>query len=392
MKLAFIIQRYGQEISGGAEAHARILAQHLRDDFEIEVLTTCAVNYDTWENTLPPSTEEVNGIIIRRFPTDFCKEKVTFDALTEKLIHTGHSYIDELEWLVHQGPYAEELFRYLREKHADYDFLVFYTYLYVTTVLGLAIAPHKSFLIPTAHDEPVIQFSIFDAVFHLPRGIFYLTEEEQQFVSARFKNNYVPHNILGVGFDPPQDANKNRFLEKFKITNPFLLYVGRVDEGKGCQELIDYFKRFLSEEGNPEVTLILAGKKHMSDVGHPRIIMPGYLSESDKNDAFAAATLVLSPSRFESLSLLLLEAFNFEKPVIANGQSLVVTAHCQKSGGGLTYQTYEEFRSALKTLLDDSEKRKKFGQKGKKYVDTHFRWENVASNFKSLLDKVAQNS
>lgn len=386
MKLAFIVQRYGKKISGGAEEHARQLAEHLSKYHSIEIITTCAEDYNSWANTFPQGEESQNSILIHRFETDFEKNKTVFDEMTSRLLQSEHSYLDELEWLVHQGPYSENLFQFIRTNHQRYDFLIFYTYLYITTAFGLQIAPHKSLLLPTAHDEPVSHFSIFRTVFNLPRGIFYLTEEERNYVHHFFKNDYIPSTILGYGIDEPVKVNKLHFVEKFKISEPFLLYVGRIDEGKGCKELIDYFVKY-KDENNSDLMLCLVGNSYMKLPSRPDIIATGFISEQEKNEAYEAALAVVSPSNYESLSINVLEAFNHSKPVIANARSEVVKGHCSHSRAGLIYNNYEEFTSQLNSLLKQPEKRKKLGQRGKKYIDEHFRWKTVLKNFNNFLLK-----
>ena len=68
MKLAVVAQRYGQAINGGAELHARYIAEHLARHADVEVLTTCATDYVTWANDLRPGVETINGVAVRRFP------------------------------------------------------------------------------------------------------------------------------------------------------------------------------------------------------------------------------------------------------------------------------------------------------------------------------------
>ncbi len=53
MKVAFVVQRYGLEISGGAELHCRWVAEHMNKHWEVEVLTTKALDYITWKNHFP---------------------------------------------------------------------------------------------------------------------------------------------------------------------------------------------------------------------------------------------------------------------------------------------------------------------------------------------------
>jgi glycosyltransferase involved in cell wall biosynthesis len=389
LKLGVVIQRYGGSVSGGAEEHARRLSEHLANNHSVEVLTTCANNYDTWENVFPRGVETIAGVTVRRFPTDFTREKISFDQLTETLLGREHSYLEEMEWLVHQGPYSEGLFRHLEQHRNDFDIIIFYTYLYVTTVIGLSIAPERSILVSTAHDEPVIRFSVFRNVFHLPRGIVYLAEEERDFVTGMFQNHEKPSEVIGLGFDPFSGGDAGRFRAKYGISGAILLYVGRVDEGKGCKIMVDHFLRFLEEEKTSDLNLVMMGTRHMHEVNHPRVFMTGFATDDEKQDALAAATVVVSPSRYESLSILVLEAFNASKPVLANSRSEVVKGHCLRSGGGLTYSDYGEFRDLLVRLLRQAELRETIGRKGLAYIDAGFRWAGVLERFDSLLRKVA---
>src|SRR5262249_39433752 len=67
MRIALIVQRYGEEVIGGAELHARWIAQRLAQRHQVEVLTTCAVDYLTWENKYEPGPATVGGLPVRRF-------------------------------------------------------------------------------------------------------------------------------------------------------------------------------------------------------------------------------------------------------------------------------------------------------------------------------------
>ena len=69
-----------------------------------------------------------------------------------------------MEWLKQQGPWCPGLIEHLKRHHQQYDVLIFFTYLYAPTVLGLEIAPARSVLVSTAHDEPAIRLEIFKDV------------------------------------------------------------------------------------------------------------------------------------------------------------------------------------------------------------------------------------
>ena len=81
-------------------------------------------------------------------------------VLPDWIFGNAHSADDELEWLKRQGPWCPALIEHLERRHATYDALIFFTYLYAPTVLGLRVDPRRSILVPTAHDEPAIRLAI----------------------------------------------------------------------------------------------------------------------------------------------------------------------------------------------------------------------------------------
>src|SRR5205807_639714 len=103
-----------------------------------------------------------------------------------------------------QGPWAPGLIEYLKRQQQQYDVVIFYTYLYATTVLGLEVAPSRSILVSTAHDEPAIRLEIFKDVFRKPAALCYLTDSERLFVQAAFGERPLLEEVVGVGVDLPQ--------------------------------------------------------------------------------------------------------------------------------------------------------------------------------------------
>ncbi len=173
MRLAFVVQRYGFEVSGGAEVHCRQLAERMARHMEVEVLTTCAQDHYTWRNVYSPGQELINNVTVRRFPVDRERDMAEFERFTDKILGRPHTYFDEVRWMELQGPISPELLRFLDMREREYDLFFFFTYLYASTFLGLQIVPHKSVLLATAHDDPWIRLGIFRPLFHLPRAFVY---------------------------------------------------------------------------------------------------------------------------------------------------------------------------------------------------------------------------
>ena len=416
MRVAFIIQRYGSEILGGAEYHCRLIAERLARRHEVEVLTTCAQDYITWKNEYPEGADRVRGVTVRRFANTQTRDIESFNRFSEWICNNPHSTTDELEWLRQQGPWCPALIEYLERQHRTYDALVFFTYLYAPTVLGLHIAPSRSILVPTAHDEPAIRLEIYKDVFSLPAGIAYNTPVERSFLTSRFSIRAVSEDTVGCGVElpPPSHHGRDRqpeeaagepgppeeeavarpsisgrgaaFRRRHKMHGPVALYGGRIEKGKGCEELIEYFATYHAEGGEAELALM--GVKLMPLPEEPYIRFAGLLSERERLQALEAATVVVVPSPHESLSLLALEAFAVGTPILANARSEVLVDHCLRSNAGLYYADRDEFTECLKLLVADRHLRTAMGRNGRTYVRENYRWDLIMTKIERMIAKV----
>lgn len=372
MRLCFVVQRYGLEVNGGAEALCREVAEHLVKHAEIDVVTTCAIDYVTWKNEYTPGVETLYGVTIRRFPVDYERNTVNFNRQSEVVFCHPRSYEDEITWMKLQGPYSTPLLEFLSENRENYDVFIFFTYLYCTTFFGLPLVADRAMLVPTAHDEPPIYLSIFESLFRLPQAFLYNTEEERRFVNSKFQVRNIPSDIVGVGIDVPKNVDSFAFKQKYGV-NKFIVYVGRIDESKGCKELFDYFIRYKNETCSP-IKLVLMGKSVMEIPDHPDIIPLGFLPEQEKFNGIMASELLVMPSRFESLSMVLLEAWCCNRPVLVNGGCEVLKGQCCRSNAGLWYEDYDEFKECLDLLLENNGLRGAMGESGKRFVEGNYNW------------------
>ena len=423
MKVAFIVQRYGTEILGGSEYHCRLMAEHLSATHSVEVLTTCAREYTTWENAYPEGKDRVRGVTVRRFANAETRDLTAFNTYSDWIFANPHNAADERSWLRQQGPWCPALFEYLEQEHGSYDALVFFTYLYAPTALGLQVDPRRSILVPTAHDEPAIRLDLYKQVFSLPTAIAYNTTMERGFLRQRFGIDAKIEEVVGCGVDlppgmelsTPTDPNPNPadddpstilseepnsdgrdlapavrgavFRRRHRLFGPFALYGGRIDPGKGCEELIEYFGSYAGEQG--DATLALMGAKLMPIPDEPYIRFAGMLPEIERLEALEAASVVIVPSPYESLSLLALESFAVGTPILANARSDVLTDHCQRSNAGLYYENREEFVECLKLLMGNTELRAQMGRNGQDYVRRNYSWSVILDKYETMITGVA---
>jgi glycosyltransferase involved in cell wall biosynthesis len=389
LRLAFVIQRYGLEVVGGAETLARQIAERLARHFTVEVITTCAVEYTTWANHYLPGETMLNGVRVRRFRTDQPRHP-QFDRIYAELEKNAQrTILDEIDWMKAQGPCSADLLRYLRAAADDYDLLIFVGYLYFQTYFGLQVAPRRAILISTAHDEPPLYYSLFNTVFGLPRGLIFLSYEEQQLVRRRFTLPATqPQAVIGGGITLPDNVGLAAFRQKFGLNTPYLLYAGRIDPSKQCDVLFHWFIRYRQEQAAP-LKLLCAGRLDMPLPIGKDIHYLGMLSEEDKFAAMAGAAVFVMPSPWESFSLASLEAWGLGTPVLANAASAVVRGHCQRSNGGLYYNSYAEFSECLNLLLTRPDVRNRLGQNGQSYVKSNYDWAIIERRYIDFIHTVA---
>jgi hexosyltransferase len=372
-KILFVVQRYGLEVNGGAELHCRQLAERLKDEYDVSVLTTCAIDYVTWKNEYKEGIEHINGVKVIRKKVDFERNQKKFNKISAKLNNEKDNINLGIEWQEAQGPHSSELIRYLEDHKDDYDVIIFLTYLYYTTYFGLKVAPEKSILIPTAHDEPPIYYSIFNETFNLPKAILYSTTTERDFVNKRFKNDYIESDIVGLGVDINENAQDIDLEKTFDIKDDYVVYIGRIDESKGCKEMFEYFLEY-KKTYNSNLKLVLAGKSAMEIPRNKNIVTLGFVSEDEKVNLIRKSKLLILPSKFESLSLSTLEAMYLKVPVLLNGKCEVLKQHAILSNGGLYYENKWEFLEALNYLVRNSKIAERMGENGRKYVDVNYKW------------------
>jgi len=384
--IAFVSIRYGIEVNGGAEFYCRQLAEKLTDYYEVEVLTTCAIDYVTWKDEYKEGTEVLNGVTVRRFKVDYERNPKKFNAFTPKVLDPCHTIQDEIKWMEMQGPVSSRLLNYLSENKDKYYAIIFIPYLYYTTYFGMKIAPEKSFLISAAHDEPYIKLDIFKDMFIMPRGFIFLTEEEQKLVHKLFNNSQIPFSVIGSGIDIPENVNGSEFRKKYNIYDKFMIYIGRIDESKGCKELFEYFCRYKEQNGN-DLKLVLMGKPVIEVPEQPDIISLGFVDEADKFSGLSEADFLVLPSKFESLSIVVLESMALGKPVLVDGNCTVTRGHCIKSNAGLYYMNYNEFEACINLLISNKVLVECMGKNGVKYIQDNYLWRNVIKKFSDIIDE-----
>lgn len=389
MKVAYVVPRYGLEVVGGAELGARMLAERLVSQlgWQAEVLTTCALDSRTWADEYEPGNVELNGVIVQRFRSEAGRDP-DFERLSRRVLAdpTRASVADQERWIDLQGPRNPAVVEAVGD--SDADVVVFYPYLYHPTVRGLAAAGRRAVMHPAAHDEQPLRLPIMRSVFTGARGLVFQTWGERRLVEGLFPVAATRQVVLGLGIEegPGEPAAARSSLGLGD--RPYLVCVGRIDDGKGTGTLARFFAAYKARHPGP-LALVLAGPVIDAPIDHPDIVLAGRVDEATKWGLLRGAAALVQPSAYEAFSLVLVEAWTAGVPVVVNARCLATREHCERSGGGLWFGGYAQFEAVLDRLLGDESLASTLARRGRAYVDTHYRWPILIERYGAFLEAVA---
>ena len=395
-RVAIVVQRCHEDIVGGSETLAWHYAQLLRDAYEVDVLTTTAVDTSVWANTLPEGAEIKDGVRIVRFPVTIGRSHY-WSGLHRRLLEAFHPFTPgngrdslppKLRWTIalqedfirHQGPYSEPLLRFINQYWRDYRAVIFITYLYPTTYFGLQQLPAgNAFFAPTLHDELPAYLPAYKHAARRSRELIWLTAAESR-VGQKLWGD-LPGRVVAM-------AIETELREPQWMPVPYLLYSGRIDPNKGCRDLFEYFITYKNAHpGN--LRLVVTGKDDMAVPAHEAIEFRGFVSAEEKFRLMAGAAMFVNPSPNESFSIVTLEALAQNTPVLVNKTSAVLAEHVEISGAGHAYNDYASFAGALDELLTAEETRAQMGRMGRDYVLARYQTDRVRESLIAAVESGA---
>jgi glycosyltransferase involved in cell wall biosynthesis len=388
VKLVVVTPRYGTEVVGGAEMAARMVASNLaaRTDWDVEVLTTCAQDATTWADAYAPGSDTVDGVPVRRFPV-VRGRAADFDQYSNELFAPGHraDAAEQERWIDKQGPVAPQLIDAIGS--SDADVVAFHPYLYHPTIAGVRRTRDRAVLHPAAHDEAPIYLPVYRDLVDAVQGLVYWSEPERRFVERVFATGARPQLVLGLGVEAGAGDAANARAALALGVAPFLVCLGRVDDGKGARLLATAFAAYKARRPGP-LRLVFAGPVVHRPDDHPDIDVVGVVDEEVKWGLLRAAAAFVTPSAYESFSIVLMEAWSVGIPALVNGRCAVTADHARQSDGALTFSTYAELEVALDRVLGSDQLATELGANGRHYVERHFRWPDVTDRYDRFLRAV----
>jgi glycosyltransferase involved in cell wall biosynthesis len=418
VKFAFVTPRYGADINSGVEHACRLIAEHVCERHDVDVLTTCARDHRTWKNEYTEGSDRVRGVLVRRFGVSGVPDHIGFDALTQRLQTSPRSRAEELEWVRLHGPWSPGLIDYLKRANRSYDVFVFFGLWHPLTVHGLEIAAERSVLFPYLQLQPALRFGLWPDVVRSARGLGFFSESERRLLHAYVGVRHACEEVVGIGVDPPpqqsyprhqQDPNDEivddddvdadeeaeaapyldgrgvPFRRRHRLYGRFALYGGRVESDNGCEEMLEYFDSYASSDR--DAMLVLMGLKMMKVPEEPYLRLAGVIPDRERMTAYEAADVTIAPAADDLLAQPLLESLAVGTPVLASARNRASVEHCRRAGAGLYYANREEFVGALTLLSNNAHLREKLGANGRAYIRSHHRWDGVLGRFDRLISR-----
>lgn len=387
-KVAFVVQRFGRDVSGGAEAFARMYAKLLSEFYDITILTTTSKTLD-WDNELTINVREDVGYEILRFPPRHTRNLEDFDRASAQAFEGKISYED---WQVHHGPHVPEMSDYLLRYAEDYDLVVNWTYIFATSTY----APKLRGRIPIAnvpffHDEMWFYMQGCGANALKYDANIYQTQAEKSLAERNINGLSLKQSVvLGAGVEEVVLDNVRKSPTSSSLNDPYIIYVGRVEKAKGILELVEQFRKYKSNSAS-NLKLVVIGRARDCHIdADDDIVLPGFVSEEEKAAYIKHALCLVNPSHFESFSLVLIEAWSLGRPVMVTGACAATTGQVERSGGGLVYRNYRDFAWGLEVLEKDANLAAHLGSNGSAFYEANYRWSalipKVRMFFEGLMD------
>jgi glycosyltransferase involved in cell wall biosynthesis len=386
VKVATVVPRYGAEVIGGCESAVRELSEWLVKDtaVEVEILTTTAADSNTWREHFPPGTTQEAGVTVHRFPVTRGRAPDCDTRGAPLLARAKHLTVaEQQQWLELQGPVAPALVDAVAG--TDADVLSIHPYLFWPDVAAHGAARVPVVFHPYAHDEAPLRLPLFAPLFEESAGLVFQMGAERRLCERRFAIAARRALTLGLGVVAAPGEASEASAAVGLGGRPYLLCIGRVDDGKGTRLLFDWFTAYKKRRPGP-LALVFAGQVIHPLPAHPDVLVTGLITEPVKWGLLRGAVSLVSPSANESFSLVVLEAWVSGVPVVVNGRCAVTREHCERSGGGLWFDGYAQFETVIDRLLADDELRAALAALGAAYVDRSYRWPTIAGRYEAFLE------
>lgn len=388
-RIVFVTPRFGPAVVGGSEAVSREIAAGLAArGWEVEVLTTCAVDHYSWENELLAGDSREEGVLVRRFPC--VQHRSRAGSRAQVAIQDGRvpSRDAQLSWMGWRFT-VPGLFHHLLAHGGGYDAVVFSPYLFWTTTVCMPLVAERAVVVPCLHDEAYARLEVLRPVLASPAAVWFLSEPEHR-LAHRLGPVAPRHRVTGSGVEVPEAYDPEGFRRRHGLRRPFVLYAGRRETDKGWGWLLRTFAEAVAAGGvQHDLLTVGVGEVEVPRGLQGRVVDLGFVSRAERDDALAAAAAYIQPSLMESFSRTVMEAWLAGTPVLYRHGSEVVAWHCERSGGGLSFADAPGLARLLRRLGERPGEAAEMAEAGRRYVLDSYRWPAVLDRIEASLEEMS---
>lgn len=365
----------------------------------MEILTTCARSHDDdWSlNVHRPGLAVEDGLSVRRFRVER-RDRAAYNRADDRLLTTPQSALrigvspagdDDARAFVNEGVRSPALLEYLAANRERYGAFLFMQYLRSTTLQGLPLVAERAFLQPLLHDEAYAYLPAVAAIVHQARGLLFISAGEFELARRLFGPGIVPKShVVGAGVDPAPLRLTEEPIGAFDPRSErYILYLGRQDPAKNVDQLVDGFHAYRSRRPLSELKLVLAGARGRSHArGGNGVVDLGFVDEPAKEVLLRWARALAQPSRNESYSRVMMEAWLRGRPVIVHDECLATATAMRAAQGGWTARTLADWARVCELVdLADDESLAERGARGRTYALEYGTWERVIARYEEAL-------
>ncbi|MGB6295167.1 MAG: glycosyltransferase [Rivularia sp. (in: cyanobacteria)] len=404
--IAIITPWFGKDLKGGAEQQAWQVATRLAKlGHNVEVLTTCCNSFfDDWgvnhkkADVSKHSVSECKTIKIRHFKVDrrnhdsFNQVNSLMLSLASTELKPGVNPVSPQEAAIfcEENINSTQLLDFLKNHQQQYHGFLFIPYLYGLILNGLPIVRDRAFLQPCLHDEVYAYLPQVAKIFHQAKGLFFNSEGEAKLANKLYGAGIIPKShIVGEGVEVSLDYNANLTdINNFSVKKErFIFCLGRRDATKNTDFLVKCYAAFKHKHPDSNLKLVLAGPGTVSfDNCVEGLIDLGLVSETDKKVLLVECLALFQPSRNESYSRVIMEAWFYGKPVVAHQNCLATAIAVENCGGGWLAQTESEWAELFATVDRLEEKTLTvYGTNGRSYAQENAVWDKVIERYETAL-------
>ena len=399
--IAIVIPWFGSDLKGGAEQLSWQVATRLAArGHAIEVLTTCcrAFHEDWATNHLSPGLSYDQGVAIRRFRVD-SRNRKAFDQVNALMLNLPHFGLklgvnpvsqNDSAIFVKENINSFALLSHLKKHRENYHAFIFIPYLYGPTINGLSLVAKQAFLQPCLHDEVYAYLSEIEYIFHKAKGLLLNSEGEALLAERLYGPGIIRKSIvMGTGVEVcPRSGNGREKIGPLELSHVrFVLCLGRRDPTKNTDLLVRAYERFKNRHPDSNLQLVLAGPGSISFEGLvDGVVDLGLMKEEEKDALLFHCLALCHPSRNESYSRVIMEAWLHGRPVAVHRECLATATAVERARGGWLAGTETEWADVFLTI-DSMDERilAEYGEKGRTYAKENAVWDKVIDRYEKVL-------